>query len=163
MLCAGLALFAAGGACAATVAPGSASSCSRRPATPSSGGSAAPTFVPSGATQLLLCRYHFSRLQGRGLTVRRSRIARLTREFNDLRPMPAGTYSCPADFGVLVTARFVYPGAAPETLQVDATGCTAVTNGRIHRWAFYPPGPRLLDQLLSATGCRARRLSAGCR
>ena len=132
-----------------------------KPAAPSSAG-AARTLVPSGALRVLLCRYHFSSLRGHGLIVREATIARLIRGFNEPRPMPAGTYSCPADFGVLVTARFVYTGARPDTVQVDESGCTVLTNGRVHRWAAYPPGPRLLRRLLSLTGCEAARRASAC-
>lgn len=103
-----------------------------------------------------------NQLRGHALIVGRPRIARLAREFDELRPMPAGTYFCPADFGVLVTAQFVYTGAPRDTVQVDETGCTPVTNGRQHRWAPYPPGPTLMRQLLRYTGCPAGRPSSAC-
>lgn len=125
-------------------------------------GSAKDTLVPAHAPRVLLCRYHFNKLTGHRLIVGRDTISRLTREFNQLRTMPAGTYSCPADFGVLVTARFVYKGAPPDTLQVEEGGCTVVSNGRLHRWAFYPPGPALLGQLLRYTGCPAGGRSSTC-
>ncbi len=114
--------------------------------------------MPAGAQRVLLCRYYrYRRLEGTRLITRPATIRMLTQEFNALRTMPSLVYHCPADFGVYVSARFSYRQGRPDYVLVDETGCETVTNGQLHRWAAYPPGARLLRQLLTYTGCSGGR------
>ncbi len=111
---------------------------------------------------MLLCRYHFDALKGHGVITHASTIRKLTREFDALRAVPSGTYSCPADFGVLVSARFTYRRDGADYVLADESGCTIVSNGRVKRWATHPPGPELLRRLLRDTGCRGREPGSAC-
>ncbi len=162
---AGLSVVLLLAACAAAVAAdpsNSAATCPRKLPIASSGPAASQNLVPKGASRVLLCRYRFTSLKGHGLITQASEVRTLTQEFDALRAMPNGTYSCPADFGVDVSALFKYRGAAADQVVADEGGCTIVWNGQLKRWAYYPPGPKLLRQLLTDSGCRSERSGSDC-
>lgn len=113
--------------------------------------------VPPGARQVLLCRYSglnptpadAGRLVAHRLIGYRQAIARLSGEFDALKPFQPGSYACPADFGVKIIAIFRYLAASRsvDPVTLDPNGCAGVTNGRLVRTAILAPGPSLIGQL----------------
>lgn len=125
---------------------------------------AGTTLVPSGAQQVLLCRYSgvgpdraaAMRLLAHRLVADRATVARLAGELNELKPLTA-TVACPADSGAAIVAIFRYlPLAkADDPVTVGLSGCLLVTNGHVRRAALSSPGPRLVSQLQSLLSSRA--------
>jgi len=108
--------------------------------------------VPTGATSLLLCRYHglnpaatARRLEGMRLVT--SGIAQIAAEFDSLPKLPRGIMACPFDDGSEIVATFRYPRARADVVDVGLAGCRVVTNGRLSRTAIGPAGARLLARL----------------
>lgn len=122
------------------------------------------TLVPPGARQVLLCRYRglnpslaaAFRLVAQRLIGRRQPVARLTGEFDALKPFQGGSFACPADFGVKIVAIFRYlpTPRSDDPVTLDPNGCASVSNGHLIRTAMLPPGSALIGQLeaLTATG-----------
>jgi hypothetical protein len=57
----------------------------------------------------------------------------------------------------MIVALLAYPDGHTDTILVDASGCTTVTNGNLIRTISVPPplfGPKLLTELLHLTGVR---------
>lgn len=135
----------------------------RREPTSTAAGSRA-ILVPPGARQVLLCRYSgvnpSPRSAGRLLAQRligyRQTVARLTGEFDALKPFHRGAYACPADFGVKILAIFRYrtPSRSDDPVTLDPNGCAGVGNGHLIRTAALAPGPALIAQLETLTGTR---------
>lgn len=126
----------------------------RQPLTSTTPG-ASRMLVPSGARQVLVCRYsglnpisRSLRLQAERLVINRSTVGRLASEFNALTQL-RGVFNCPADFGRNIIAIFRYLPApkSDDPVTLDLTGCTSVTNGHLTRTAAFAPGPTLIRQL----------------
>jgi hypothetical protein len=122
------------------------------PATGSTG-SARGVLVPTGASSLLLCRYHglnppatAHRLERARLLTAAKQIAELTTELDAL-PQPSGVVHCPMDDGSEITATFDYPHTRSATVDVGLTGCRTVSRGKLIRTAGAAAGSRLIDQL----------------
>lgn len=71
-------------------------------------------------------------------------------------------WRCPPDANDVVDAVFRLRDRLTDSLFVQGEGCQFVTNGRVGRWAWYQPGPRLIDWLFSHTGCRTDFRSVRC-
>jgi hypothetical protein len=117
---------------------------------PGSGGE----LVPTGATTLLLCRYHglnpaatARRLEGMRLVTSGTRIAQIAVEFDSLPRLPRGIIACPFDDGSEIVATFRYPRARADVVDVGLAGCRVVGNGRLSRTAVGSAGARLLARL----------------
>jgi hypothetical protein len=116
--------------------------------------------VPRGARQVLLCRYsgvgprrsNPLHLVSKRLVRRIRTVDRLTAELNGLRKL-TGPVSCAADSGAAIIAFFRYAQAAKadDPVTVGLSGCVIVTNGRLTRTAFWPPGPAMLRSLKRMT------------
>jgi hypothetical protein len=132
---------------AATTCPATAPTLTA-PARPGSG-----ALAPTGATSVLLCRYHglnpaatAHRLSGSRLVTAKAKVSRLLTELDALPPAPRGIH-CPLDDGSELTARFAYVHAAAVLVTLNLTGCRTVTNGRVSRTASGSAGSRLIEQL----------------
>lgn len=118
--------------------------------------------VPDGAHAVLLCRYRglnptpseSTRLKAQRLDIQPRTVAGLASQFNALKPMQSGSYSCPADFGVKIIAIFRYSATPDDPVTLDPGGCALVTNGRLTRTAGFAPGPKLIRQLEGLTSRR---------
>lgn len=134
----------------------------RQPLVSTTRGSAAE-LVPAGALQVLLCRYSgvnpipsaADRLVAHRLVGSRLGSQRLAAEFDALKPVQPGSYSCPVDFGVEIIAIFRYASRSDDPVALDPNGCTSVTNGHVDRTAGFAPGPHLISQLEALTAGRS--------
>jgi hypothetical protein len=116
--------------------------------------------VPGDPGRVLLCRYRglnptpsaVGQLLAQRLVTESRTVARLTHEFDSLKPFQPGSYACPADFGVKIVAIFRYSGGrSDDPVTLDPNGCNAVMNGPVIRTALLPPGPELIGQLEQLT------------
>ncbi len=122
--------------------------------------------VPTGAQQVLLCRYSgvgptrakALRLIALRLVRKRATVDHLAAELHSLKPL-IGAYACPADFGTSIVAFFRYGSAreSDDPVTVDLSGCTTVTNDHLTRAAIWAPGPTLLRQLEALTSSPGTR------
>lgn len=104
--------------------------------------------------ELLVCRYYglneppshpAGTLAAERLLRRAASTRSLAREFDGLRPFPAGPLSCPMDDGSALLAIFRYRSQPEVPVSVNLTGCRGATNDRL-RQAFFLSG-RLQDRL----------------
>jgi hypothetical protein len=110
--------------------------------------------VPKGAGGVLLCRYGGLNapaprgLERERLVTSRARIARLTTDFDALRPQPPGIVNCPLDDGSEIVATFRYPSRGEDVVTVGLSGCRLVGNGvASQRTASSGAGTRVLAAL----------------
>ncbi len=116
------------------------------------------TLVPTGAGELLLCRYSgldapggAFRLQVQRLVSQQPTVAVLTSELDALTPT-TGIYHCPSERAADIVARFIYAAGPQNPVTVDLTGRNAVTNGHVHREAgTSAAGRRLIGALTRLT------------
>jgi len=109
--------------------------------------------VPSGANNLILCRYDgpFGS-PGQGQPVRLVAIRtvphpqRLAAAFDRLPLAKAGTYACPLSTGAAIIAEFGYSSGAADPVRVDLTGCQFASNGHLTAFAALN-GNNILNRL----------------
>jgi len=118
------------------------------------------TLVPSGAVQLLLCRYSglngpppFPATTRFGLITERlltstSQVENLADALNALPAPSAYAISCPVDTGERIIAYFVYRSGARNPVTVGLTGCQEVTNGHVLRNGLDAPAISQLESLV---------------
>ncbi len=84
-------------------------------------------------------------------------VTRIRADIEGLPPFPAGTTSCPIDFGTSYTLVFHDPGQPPLRAVVSALGCKGVTlsDGRV-LWAL--TSPALYSDLGAALGLSPEEL-----
>jgi hypothetical protein len=113
---------------------------------------------------MLLCRYTGPGLGeqffGSSYVTRASVIAGLTREFNELPPLPTDRSSvkCPLEEGGRVTVVLDYPQRRQLRIYVTLSGCPVAVRAKTGRWALGPAGEPLIRQLRELT--LASRLAA---
>jgi hypothetical protein len=116
--------------------------------------------VPDTPSAMLLCRYAGIGIGRQDITssyVRRAPvIARLTREFNELPPLPArwASFKCPNDYGSRVEVVLTYAHRRPLLVGVSLSGCPMAARGKIRRWALGPTWEPLLTDLEKLTSVR---------
>jgi hypothetical protein len=95
------------------------------------------SIVPGEPDRLMLCRYlgldrgmRSDMLLSRRLVTSLSVVRSITEEFDDLRPFPSGTFSCPSDDGSRTYASFHYKDEPPVVVEASFTGCWVASNGR---------------------------------
>lgn len=105
---------------------------------------AATQLVPSGANQVLVCRYYGFQepgiygepgmgLASQALISDGSTVGSLTSEMNALSAPHPGPVACPADFGSAIVVDFHYPTGPDNPVSVSLTGCQGATNGQTGR------------------------------
>ena len=93
--------------------------------------------VPTGATQVLLCRYHgypldrYQHLTAARLVVTGATVRTLVRGLNASYAFPEGLVLCERDDGSKAVAFFRYPDGREVAITVGLMGCMRVSNGRL--------------------------------
>lgn len=73
-------------------------------------------------------------------------VMRLASDFEQLPPLPSGTFSCPADAGPTYTLAFSIAGTSPWSAVISVAGCRAVTlSDGPTRWAALNTTPLFTD------------------
>jgi len=96
--------------------------------------------APPGASAIRLCRYNALNtkpplaLARSALVTSTKSVKAIVAELDALRPLPKGVF-CPLDDGADIDALLAYSDGHAVIVRFELTGCGAVSNGSVTRWA----------------------------
>jgi hypothetical protein len=118
--------------------------------------------APPGARAIRLCRYNAlgtrppRGLARSALVTSNAAVKAIVSELDQLPPIPRGLF-CPVDDGAEIEALLAYAGGNGVVVQIDLSGCGAISNGSVVRWAgSTEAGRELLAQTERLTGYRPK-------